>query len=121
MHRLIVCGLATFVISAAATSSAADEERARLLRYGAQLAEECFTCHRRDGVDVGIPDITSMTEQELLSAITLYKTGLRRNKVVTSVAAALDDTQVRALVTYLGSLKKGAGTRVPGVVELPKK
>ena len=81
----------------------------------------CFTCHRRGGVDVGIPNITSMTEQELLTAITLYKTGVRKNKVVTSVAASLDETQIRALVMYLGSLKKEIGARGADVVGLPKK
>ena len=120
MYRWVICGLAAVAITAGA-ASATDEERQRLLRYGAQLAEECFTCHRRDGVDVGIPDIVSMTERELLTALTLYKTGLRKNKVVTSVAASLDETQIRALVMYLSSLKKEPGTRAPSVLGLPKK
>lgn len=122
MYRSIMFGLAAVVIFAGATS-AADEERQRLLRYGEQLAEECFTCHRRDGVDVGIPGIIGMSEQELLTALTLYKTGQRKNKVVTSVAAALDATQIRALVLYLSSLKnkKETGPRAPAVVELPKR
>ncbi len=120
MYRWVICGLAAVAITAGA-ASAADEERQRLLRYGAQLAEECFTCHRRDGVDVGIPDIVSMTERELLTALTLYKTGLRKNKVVTSVAASLDETQLRAVVLYLSSLKKETGARAPGGLGIPNK
>jgi cytochrome c553 len=103
VHRLITCSLVCFLIFSGPRSFA-EEERERLLRYGEQLAGECFTCHRRDGVDAGIPGITSMTEQELLTALTLYKTGQRKNKVVRSVAASLDENQIRALVTYLASL-----------------
>lgn len=79
MYRWVICGLAAVAITAGA-ASATDEERQRLLRYGAQLAEECFTCHRRDGVDVGIPDIVSMTERELLTALTLYKRGCEKTR-----------------------------------------
>jgi len=120
MRRVLSWCLVAAAIGAS-TTLATDDEQQRLLRYGAQLAEECFTCHRRDGVDVGIPNITSMAEQELLTALTLYKTGVRKNKVVTSVAASLTEEQIRALVMYLSSRKKEPGTRGSDVVGLPKK
>lgn len=119
-YRLIICGLA-WVLICTGPMLAADEGRERLLRHGEQLAGECFTCHRRDGVDVGIPGITSMTEEELRIALTLYKTGQRKNKVVASVAASLDDNQIQALVTYLGSLNKQAGARAGAKAGIPTK
>ena len=118
--RLVMCGLAWLLICTG-PMLAADEGRERLLRYGEQLAGECFTCHRRDGVDVGIPGITSMTQEELLIALTLYKTGQRKNKVVASVAASLDENQVRALVTYLSSLNKQTGARAGAKAGIPAK
>jgi cytochrome c553 len=62
-----------------------------------------------------------MTEEELLIALTLYKTGQRKNKVVASVAASLDENQVRALVTYLGSLNKQTGARAGAKAGIPTK
>lgn len=87
---------------------AQDPDRQKLLRYGEQLAQECVTCHRRDGRDEGIPPITLMSEDDLVSALTLYKTGQRDNKVMVSVAASLDEGQMRALAAYLTSLGKPA-------------
>ncbi len=84
----------------------ADAERQKLLRYGEQLAQECVTCHRRDGKDEGIPPIALMSAEDLISALTLYKTGRRDNKVMASVAASLDESQMRALAAYLTSVAK---------------
>lgn len=88
----------------AAWAQAPDADRQRLLRYGEQLAQECVTCHRRDGKDEGIPPITLMSEEDLISALNLYKTGRRDNKVMVSVAASLDESQMRALAAYLTTL-----------------
>ena len=95
--------VAPFICPAA---TAQDADRAKLLRYGEQLAQECVTCHRRDGKDDGIPPITLMSEDDFLSAMTLYKTGQRDNKVMVSVAASLDESQMRALAAYMTSLGK---------------
>lgn len=78
----------------------------KLMRYGERLAQECLMCHRRDGKDFGIPGIVEMSEAEIVTALTLYKTGLRPNKVMVSVAASLDQQQMQAVARYLSSLSK---------------
>ncbi len=93
--------------------AAAETDQQKLLRYGEQLAQKCVTCHRRDGKDDGIPSILALNEEEFLTALSLYKTGRRRNKVMVSVAASLDDTQMRALAVYLASLSKTASNGGP--------
>jgi cytochrome c len=94
------------VLGAVAVATAADPEQDRLRRYGEQLAQECVACHRSDGKDVGIPGIYSMSEADFVSAMMLYKTGRRKNKVMVSVTGSLDDTQIRALAVYFTSAKK---------------
>ena len=69
--------------------------------YGEHLAQECVSCHRRDGKDIGIPGIFTMSEAEFINAMMLYKTGRRKNKVMVSVTGSLDDTQIRALAIFL--------------------
>ena len=76
----------------------------KLLRSGERLALECLTCHRRDGKDFGIPGIVDMSEADIVTALTLYKTGLRTNKVMVSVAASLEQEQMQAVARYLSSL-----------------
>jgi hypothetical protein len=76
---------------------------------------ECFTCHRRDGVDVGIPGITSMTEEELLIALTLYKTGQRKNKVVASVAASKPGPSPRNVLGFAQQTDRRSRRRKAGI------
>ncbi len=76
----------------------------KVLRSGERLAFECLTCHRRDGKDSGIPGVVEMSETDIVTALTLYKTGLRTNKVMVSVASSLDQGQMQAVARYLSSL-----------------
>jgi len=85
-------------------SSALGQERG--VQAGERLAFECLTCHRRDGQDLGIPGIVAMSEADIVTALTLYKTGLRQNRVMVSVAAALDQAQMEAVARYLSALGK---------------
>lgn len=96
-----------------AVMAAAETDQQKLVRYGEQLAQECVTCHRRDGKDDGIPSIIYLSEEEFVTALNLYKTGQRRNKVMVSVAASLDETQMRALAAYLTSLGKAPANAPP--------
>lgn len=104
---------ALLLLPLSASIATADSEEEKLMRYGEQLAQECVTCHRRDGKDDGIPPITVLTEQDMISALMLYKTGRRKNKVMVSVAASLDETQMRAIAIYLSSLGKAQRQAAP--------
>ncbi|MEQ1695769.1 MAG: hypothetical protein ABL901_08010 [Hyphomicrobiaceae bacterium] len=86
--------------------SGAGSDTEKVLRHGERLAQECLSCHRRDGKDFGIPGIVEMSEADIVTALTLYKTGLRSNKVMVSVATSLDQPQMQAVARYLSSLGK---------------
>ncbi|MGE0627862.1 MAG: cytochrome c [Hyphomicrobiaceae bacterium] len=82
-----------------------------LLAYGEHLAQECVTCHRRDGAgrNSGIPPIAGLGQDDFIEAMKLYKSGVRPNQVMVSVARSLDETQIKALAAYFaqqGPVKK---------------
>jgi cytochrome c553 len=106
MRTRVLLLLAAMTPPLAAFSLASDMSREKLMRYGEQLSQECVSCHRRDGKDVGIPGIVAMTEQEFVDAMMLYKTGRRKNKVMVSVTGSLDTTQIQALAVYFTSQTK---------------
>lgn len=79
---------------------------ADLKRYGQQLSQECLTCHRLDGKDLGVPPIVDLSREEFVKALQLYRTGLRANPTMVSVASTLDDQQIEALALYFSTLKE---------------
>ena len=111
MFRMIrflsVPGLSAVAVLATFSSVKAAEElsEADLKRYGKQLSQECLGCHRLDGTDVGVPAIVDLSKAEFVKAMQLYRTGLRTNPIMVSVASTLDDQQIEALAFYFSSLK----------------
>jgi cytochrome c553 len=89
----------------------------KLEAYGRHLVQECTSCHRVDGIDNGIPSIVGWQADVFVATMKFYQSGVRTNPVMVSVANSLDDKQLRALATYLGSLPKPAaraGRKPPG-------
>lgn len=99
--RVWVSAAISPALAVGVVATAAEPALDKLMRYGEHLAQECVSCHRRDGKDVGIPGIFTMSEAEFINAMMLYKTGRRKNKVMVSVTGSLDDTQIRALAIFL--------------------
>lgn len=79
---------------------------AKLIRYGEHLAQECTSCHRRDGVDNGIPAIVGLKTNEFTELMGYYQTGARPNAAMISVAKSLDEGQITALAAYFATLPK---------------
>lgn len=86
------------------TLASARADTAKLVRYGEHLSQECTACHRRDGVDNGIPSILGMKAEDFVETIKYYQTGARDNPAMVSVAKSLDDDQVKALAAFFETL-----------------
>ena len=97
--RVVALGLA---MSATATGSSHASDR--LMAYGQHLSQECTACHRIDGVDNGIPSIVGLEKNYFTETLGFYKSGMRNNPAMSSVAQSLDDEQIKALSVYFGSL-----------------
>ncbi len=97
----------------------ADARAADAMALGQHLAQECTSCHRLDGINNGIPAIAGHNADDLVKALTQYKTGQRSNPAMTSVAQSLDDEQIRALALYWGSLPAAPPAKAPAPARKP--
>lgn len=94
----------TLACATMANGAAAQSPDQKRLRYGEHLSQECSTCHRRDGVDNGIPSILGMKVDDFVETFRFYQAGTRTNPAMVSVAQSLDDEQVQALAAFYASL-----------------
>ncbi|NKB16314.1 MAG: hypothetical protein HC774_04690 [Sphingomonadales bacterium] len=95
---------ASVVVATLGAATGGHADSAKLIRYGEHLSQECTTCHRRDGVDNGIPSILGMNIEEFVATLKYYQTGARSNPAMMSVAQSLDDQQIEALASYFATL-----------------
>ncbi len=73
-------------------------------QYGAYLASECTTCHRIDGVDAGIPSITSWPVDDFVITLQAYKNGKRVHPTMQMIATRLSDEEIASLAAYFRNL-----------------
>jgi cytochrome c553 len=100
--------MAFVFLASAAPFSHAHAEEAKLKAYGQQLARECTSCHRIDGIDNGIPSIVGWSAETFVTTIKFYQDGTRTNPVMVSVAGSLNERQIDALAAFFASLPKPA-------------
>ena len=75
------------------------------IAYGEYLAGECVTCHRSGSSEGSIPNIAGVNAKIIASALHLFQTKERENKVMQLVAERLDSEQIASLAVYFASLK----------------
>ena len=73
-------------------------------QYGAYLAGECTTCHRSDGVDAGIPSITSWPVDDFVITLQAYKNGKNVHPTMQMIATRLSDEEIASLAVYFQNL-----------------
>jgi cytochrome c553 len=78
----------------------------KTIAYGEHLARECTTCHRRDGVDNGIPSITGWEAGDFVTTMEFYRSGARTNPAMVSVVTSLQEDEVKALAAFFATLPK---------------
>ncbi len=107
VNALAIAVIANVLVAAVANQAHADADQ---LAYGEHLAQECTTCHRKDGSEknAGIPPIVGLDPEYFVDTMKFYQTGARTNPAMVSVARSLDEAQLKALAAYLGTLKPKA-------------
>ncbi|MDU8929077.1 c-type cytochrome [Alisedimentitalea sp. MJ-SS2] len=73
--------------------------------YGEYLANECTSCHQRDGDYDGIPGIVSWPEEDFVIAMHAYKRKIRPHPVMQMMSGRLSDEEIAALAAYFGKLE----------------
>lgn len=67
--------------------------------YGDYLSSQCTSCHGANAAG-GIPAIQGQPAEAIIAALYEYKTEVRENAVMRSVASALSDEDVAALSAH---------------------
>lgn len=87
---------------AAATPALAGDAQA-----GRQKALQCQTCHGMDGLAKipAAPNLAGQPEDYLIKSLTDYKTGARKNEMMSVVAPSLSETDIADLAAYFNSIE----------------
>lgn len=91
---------ATALLAAAVSHPASSAD----VEYGEYLSNECVTCHRVDGTQSNIPDITGWDSASFVAVLRAYKTKERKNKVMQTITSGLSDEDMEALAAYFATL-----------------
>ena len=81
--------------------------RAGDIKLGATLANKCEVCHGLDGLAkiVEAPNIAGQNEQYLIKQLTAFKSGDRRNEMMSVVVTTLSDKDILDLAAYYSAIE----------------
>ena len=73
--------------------------------YQRSLAATCANCHGTDGkglLDGGMPLISGLTSEQLLTQLKAYKSGAREGTIMPQLAKGYSDEQLTTIANQLG-------------------
>jgi cytochrome c553 len=81
--------------------------------HGATLSLRCTPCHGPTGISyANSPNLAGQYAVAIYKQLRDYQSGVRTNAVMTPMAQALSDTEMRQMAAYYASLPKPAGSRL---------
>jgi cytochrome c553 len=92
--------------------AAPDQAKAGDVKAGRQKAEEvCAVCHGVDGLAkiAEAPNLAGQTEGYLVEQITAFKTGDRKNEMMSVVVQNLSPTDIEDLAAYYSAIEISVG------------
>jgi cytochrome c553 len=98
----------TLAVLAGTTLSAVTlPARAGDAKAGRQKALQCQTCHGLDGLAKipEAPNLAGQPEDYLIKSLTDYKTGARKNEMMSVVAPPLSEADIADLAAYFSSIE----------------
>lgn len=102
-------GAAAAALSSPALAEGGDPRAGRRLAGG-----QCAACHGNDGIAVapGAPNLAGQVADYVAAQLRAYRSGERRNEVMSVAAQGLTDAQIADLAAWYASIEVEA--RVPG-------
>lgn len=95
----------TFALAAGLLTASPLAADAADVALGEYLSSECVTCHQASGQTVGgVPSIVAWPEDQFVAVLSSYKTKLRDNQVMQTIAGRLSEDEIAALAAYFGKL-----------------
>jgi cytochrome c553 len=109
---------AVFVVSLAFCFAAQDRADAQGDANAARekAADKCAICHGLDGLSkvVEAPNLAGQSQDYLLSQLTAFKAGDRKNEMMSVVIKDLSPTDIEDLAAYYSAIEISVG-KVPGL------
>jgi cytochrome c553 len=107
-----VCILAAALAAGAVTLTTADGAAAGDVRAGRLKALQCQTCHGLDGMAKlpEAPNLAGQSEAYLVKALKDFRSGTRRNDMMSLVIANLKDADIADLAAYYAAIPVTVGT-----------
>ncbi|MGH1419201.1 MAG: c-type cytochrome [Hyphomicrobiaceae bacterium] len=70
------------------------------IELGAHLSSTCAGCHSNSAEDSAIPPLETLSPDDIITALSDYKSGTRDNATMRTIAASLTQQDIDALVAY---------------------
>ncbi len=104
--------LLSLALAAAAPGSASAQGD---IKAGREKAQKCEACHGLDGLSkvVEAPNIAGQTESYLISQLEAFRSGERRNEMMSLVAPTLSPKDIEDLSAYYSAIEITVG-KIPG-------
>ena len=85
------------------------------VKAGRAKAQLCQTCHGMDGLSKvpDAPNIAGQIEGYLVTQLTAFKSGARKNESMSVVASTLSDSDIANLAAYFAAIDVKVG-KIPG-------
>lgn len=105
--RMLLFSLLALVFGGAPAQAAGD------VAAGKQKARQCQTCHGLDGVAkiAEAPNLAGQNEHYLVKALGDYRSGARKNEMMSVVAPNLSDQDIADLAAYYAAIEVTVGKR----------
>jgi cytochrome c553 len=103
-HAALMIALVLLPLAASAAAAAGD------VAAGRRKALQCQTCHGLDGLSKlpEAPHLAGQPEQYLVKSLNEYRSGARKNDMMSLVAPALSDQDVADLAAYYAAIEISA-------------
>ena len=76
------------------------------IEKGKQKSEMCAGCHGADGISISsiIPNLAGQKEEYMLNSLLAFKSGERKNGIMSSVVTTISDLDAEDIAAYYSSL-----------------
>jgi len=103
----VLCAVSMLAANAQAADDAAKAHKPDIAAGKAKVQEVCYACHGLDGISLSpdIPNLKGQKEAYILKAINYYKSGERKNPIMSSVASTISEADAENVAAYFSSLK----------------
>lgn len=103
----VFSAISMLAVNAHAADDAAKAQKADIAAGKAKVEEICYACHGLDGISLSpeIPNLKGQKEAYIIKAINYYKSGERKNPIMSGVASSISETDAANVAAYFSSLK----------------